>query len=148
MIPQVREHGAEFSTRGGGSIVSIQVPGDPSGADDGPVRVHEGNLVRDVPEGRAIGLANQLNPVHDPLAGQHVLVIQPKLIGQEGRREIIVGLSENVCTTCACIARVVIHGIVDQKSPVYPAIASLAILDPGLHVFHEIEERAASCSNG
>ena len=50
-----------------------------------PSAVEERNLVGDVPDRASIGLANHFDPVHDPLPGEHMLIIQAKLVGQKGR---------------------------------------------------------------
>ena len=129
-------------------------PGDARGADDRPVGGKKRDLVGDVPDGLPIGLADHFDPVHDPLAGEHLFVVQTKLIGQERRRQVVVGLADDVFHACVGLALLAIHLVVEQKCPVDPAIAAVAILDPYQRIFHAVEklghgqERLVFCDHG
>ena len=59
-----------------------------------PATPQEGNLVRDVPGGRPIGLGNQLNTVDDPIARQHIFVIAAILIGQKSGVQVMVRFAQ------------------------------------------------------
>ena len=67
-------------------VERIQSPGDSRGTDNRPVLGQRADLVGDVPDCLTIGLTHHLDAVHDSIPGEHVLVVQAKLIGQEGRR--------------------------------------------------------------
>ena len=99
----------------------VQPPGDPRGADDRPVGIDEGDLVGHVPDRQPIGLADELDAVDDPVPGQHVLIVQAELIGQEGRREVVVGLPEDASRAGADPASMAPRVIADQERPVDPA---------------------------
>ena len=105
------------------------------------VGAEQGDLVGDVPHGQSIGLADELDAIHDPLAGEHILVVEAKLFGEEGRREIVVGLADQLVRFRARDTLPAIHGVVDEKGPVDPAIAALAILDPDQGVVQAVEKR-------
>ncbi len=141
MIPHVGQDRAELGPRGDFLPGGAQPSGDTRGADHGPIVVDEGNLVGDVPDGQPVRLANHFDAVDDPFAGQHIFVINPELVGQEGRGQIIVGLSHDVLRVWAWLAGVAtIHRIVEQKRPVDPAIAAVAIFDPDQDIFDAVEK--------
>ena len=120
---------------------AFQPTGDARGADDLTINVDKGDFVGDVPHCQTIGLADQLDAVHDSRPGQHILVIQAKLIGQKSRREVVVRLSKKVYRASTWLALAAIQSIVDQKSPIDPAIAAFAILDPDQDIFQAVEKR-------
>ncbi len=106
-----------------------------------PDVVDQGDLVGDIPHGPSVGLDDQLDAIDDPLARQHMLVIDAELIGQEGRREVIVGLADDVAQVRRCPVVPAVEGIVDEEGPIDPVIAAVAILDPGQDVVQAVEER-------
>jgi hypothetical protein len=114
---------------------------DARGADDGPVRVCKWDFVGDVPNRQSLGLANQFNAVHDPFPGEYIFVIQAILVGQEDGRQVVIGLAENAFRAGVCLASRPSHGIVNQKRPIDPAIAAIAVLDPYQGVLDAIEKR-------
>ena len=141
VIAQVRQERTEFGRRNHLLPGRVQPLRDSRGADDGPVRVGERDFVGYVPDRHSLGLADQLNAIDDPLAGQHLLIIQAILIGEEGRRQVVIGLADNVFRASACVASGPIHRVVDPKSPIDPEIAAIAVLDPYQSVFDGVEQR-------
>ena len=76
-------------------------------------------------------MADLLDTIHDPFACEHMLIVQAKLIGQIGRRQVIVGFSKNVCKATGFLGCGALQGIASKKSPVHPPVATIAVLDPG-----------------
>ena len=85
LVAHVSQHRSEFGAVRSALVERIQSPGDSRGADDRSIAAQERDLVRDVPDRLTIRLADHLDAIHDSIPGQHVLIVQAKLIGQEGR---------------------------------------------------------------
>ena len=49
------------------------------------LRVDDGDLVGNVPDRRPLRLSDSFEPIDDAMAGQHLFIIVPELIGQERR---------------------------------------------------------------
>ena len=74
------------------------------------------------------------------MAGQNLFVIVSELIGQERRREIVVGLAENTLDSNKLVPALVIESVLDEERAIDPQIAALPILHPCEHVGKGIQQ--------
>ena len=109
-------------------------------ADDGAGRIDDRDLVGDVPDRRALGRFDPLESMDDAVAGQHLFVIEPELIGQERRGDVVVSLAENTVHRDKLIPPRVIETILNKKGTIDPEVTALAILHPREHVGKTIQQ--------
>ena len=142
MGAHVRQRGPEA---GRGCLEAARGSGgasNPRRANDHALRIGDGNLVGHVPDRRASGVSQSFEPVDNAVAGQHLFVVEPELIGQERRGEIVVGLAEHTRDGALLIPipTLVIESVLKEEGSIDPQITALPILDPREHVGKEIQE--------
>ena len=139
VIAHERQDRPKLRARGDRQPGRVQPSSDSRRADDQPVVVDQRDLVGDVPNRQSVGLADQLDPVDDLPSRQHILVVEAELIGEESRRQVVVGLTDDVPRVGTRPAAAVIERVVDEESPIDPLIPPGLILDPDLDVVHTVE---------